>query len=71
MRNKTLINERNKQLEEDFNALSKNFPKKPDVVYTLLRKKYFITNRTIDAILSGEYDKPKKVFINPNQLTIL
>ena len=66
MRNGALLKKRNESLEQDFNRFSNKYKKKPEKVYQALREKYFITDRTIDAILRGEYDKPKKE--NTNQL---
>ena len=71
-RNEILFNTRNETIILEYNELSKQpkYKNKDWLVYRFLRAKYFLTNRTIYHILSGNYNKVKAPKINPNQMTI-
>ena len=66
-RDQQLIKERNEQILEDFNKWAKTA--KHPKVYAKLRKKYFLTDRTLDEIIIYD-NKPKKQTVDPNQMTI-
>jgi hypothetical protein len=71
-RSNKLIEKRNTQIVDAYNKLS-NKKLKPWRVYEKLRQKFFLTNRMLDCIISGEFERKKAKQNqpqNPNQLTI-
>lgn len=70
---KTLNNERNKAIRDDFKELTKVKHIRSAHAYELLSKKYFLKETTIAFIVHhvGRYsDKPKKGAIDPKQMSI-
>lgn len=72
-RDNKIIEYRNAEIIKYYNwASSKKL--KEWQIYKHLRKTFFLTNRTLDFIISGEWEKAKarkQPQNNPNQLTIL
>lgn len=71
-RSSELIQQRNAQIIEQYNALGKKKLKEYKI-YQLLKKQFFLTDRTLYYVISGEYEKNKnrKSNVNPNQLSLL
>ena len=71
-RNQLLFKTRNKSIIKDYNRMSNMQKYRHELwkLYRDLRNKYFITNRTIDHVLYGNYEKTTIEKVDPNQLTI-
>jgi len=72
MRNETLLKQRNDKIIERYNELTASL--KDWEAYKQLRQEFFLTNRMLYCIVSGEFEKSKQRLANrqqnPNQLTI-
>ncbi len=61
-RNSEMLKKRNTEIERHYAELARKFPHyKNDYILRKVADKYFLSPRTIYAIISGERDKPLKI----------